>query len=184
MMSLGNHALLAQPTDQSVIFQQYNFTNRQVALLLIFLTVPSQQSYSRRVATGHSASTAFLSLARFWRTAGLKITADQRTKSGLIAYLTGQTLVLPVILTGHLWIRTFYFPYSCRLMLYNAAMISIFFAFFAALLLQKDSASIEQGRVRSLLSMRGMLLGYSFEPRPNSLSLETEGSVMVIRHIN
>ena len=69
-------------------------------------------------------------------------------------------------------------------MLYNAVMISIFFAFFAALLLQKDSAWIEEGQVRSLLSMRGMLLGYSFEPRPNSLSLETEGSVMVIRHIN
>ena len=106
-------------------------------------TVPSYQSYSRRVPTGHSANTAFLSLARFWRTAGLKITADRRTMSGLIAYLTGQTLVLPVILTGHLWICTFYFPYSCRLMLHNAAMISIFFAFFAALLLQKDSASIE-----------------------------------------
>ena len=69
-------------------------------------------------------------------------------------------------------------------MLYNAVMISIFFAFFAALLVQKDSAWIEEGQVRSLLSMRGMLLGYSFEPRPNSLSLETEGSVMVIRHIN
>ena len=69
-------------------------------------------------------------------------------------------------------------------MLYNAVMISIFFAFFAALLLQKDSAWIEEGQVRSLLSMRGMLLGYSFEPRPNSLSLETEGPVMVIRHIN
>ena len=69
-------------------------------------------------------------------------------------------------------------------MLYNAVMISIFFAFFAALLLQKDSAWIEEGQVRSLLSMRGMLLGYSFEPRPNRLSLETEGSFMVIRHIN
>ena len=55
-------------------------------------------------------------------------------------------------------------------MLYNAVMISIFFGFFAALLLQKDSAWIEEGQVRSLLSMRGMLLGYSFEPRPNSLS--------------
>ena len=27
-------------------------------------------------------------------------------------------------LAGHFWIRTFYFPYSCRLMLYNAVMIS------------------------------------------------------------
>ena len=69
-------------------------------------------------------------------------------------------------------------------MLYNAVMISIFFGFFAALLLQKDSAWIEEGQVRSLLSMRGMLLGYSFKPRPNRLSLETEGSFMVIRHIN
>ena len=69
-------------------------------------------------------------------------------------------------------------------MLYNAVMISIFFAFFAALPVQKDSAWIEEGQVRSLLSMRGMLLGYSFEPRPNRLSLETEGSFMVIRHIN
>ena len=30
------------------------------------------------------------------------------------------------------------------------------------------------------LSMRGMLLGYSFEPRPNSLALATAGSVMAI----
>ena len=39
---------------------------------------------------------------------GLKITAGQRTMSGLIMDLTGQTLVLPVILTGHCWMRTFY----------------------------------------------------------------------------
>ena len=39
---------------------------------------------------------------------GLKITAGQRTMSGLIADLTGQTLILPVIFC----IRTFYFPYS------------------------------------------------------------------------
>ena len=39
--------------------------------------------------------------------AGLKITAGQRTMSGLIVGLTGQTLVLPVILTGHFWMRTF-----------------------------------------------------------------------------
>ena len=56
--------------------------------------------------------------------AGLKITAGQRTMSGLIADLTGQTPVLAVILTGHFWIQTFYFPYSCCLMLDNAAMIS------------------------------------------------------------
>ena len=35
-------------------------------------------------------------------------------------------------------------------------------------------------RVRSLLSMRSMLLGYSFEPRPNSRALATGGSVMLI----
>ena len=35
-------------------------------------------------------------------------------------------------------------------------------------------------RVRSLLSMRGMLLGYSFEHRPNSRVLATAGSVMTI----
>ena len=36
-------------------------------------------------------------------TTGLKITAGQRTMSGLIADLTGQTLVCSVILTGHFW---------------------------------------------------------------------------------
>ena len=59
--------------------------------------------------------------------------AGQQTMSGLIVVLTGQTLVLPVILTGQFWIRTFNFPYSCRLMFYNAVMISFFFGFFAAL---------------------------------------------------
>ena len=39
---------------------------------------------------------------------GLKITAGQRTMIGLIVGLTGQTLVWPVILTGHFWMRTFY----------------------------------------------------------------------------
>ena len=33
-------------------------------------------------------------------TAGLEITAGQRTMSGLIVDLTGQTFVLPVMLTG------------------------------------------------------------------------------------
>ena len=33
--------------------------------------------------------------------AGLKITAGQRTLSGLIGALTGQTFVLQVMLTGH-----------------------------------------------------------------------------------
>ena len=41
---------------------------------------------------------------------------------------------------------------------------------------QKDCIN----RVRSLLSMRCMLLGYSFEPRPNSLALGKEGSVVTI----
>ena len=40
--------------------------------------------------------------------AGLKITAGQRTMSDLIEGLTGQTLILPVILTGHFRMRTFY----------------------------------------------------------------------------
>ena len=35
-------------------------------------------------------------------------------------------------------------------------------------------------RVRSLLSMRCMLLGYSFEPRPNNCALGIAGSVMTI----
>ena len=51
--------------------------------------------------------------------AGLQITAGQQTMSGLIADLTGQTPVLPVILTGHFWIETLYFPYICRLMFYT-----------------------------------------------------------------
>ena len=64
---------------------------------------------------------------------GLKITAGQQTIFGLIADLTSQTLILPAILIGHFWIRTFYFPYSCRLMLYNAVMIYFSLPFFAAL---------------------------------------------------
>ena len=35
-------------------------------------------------------------------------------------------------------------------------------------------------QVRSLLNMRGMLLGYSFEPRPNSRVLATADSVIII----
>ena len=59
--------------------------------------------------------------------------AGQRTMSCLITDLTCQTLVLLVILTGHFWIQTFYFPYSCRLMLYNAVMISFTLAVLDAL---------------------------------------------------
>ena len=59
--------------------------------------------------------------------------AGQRTMSGLITDLTCQTLVLLVILTGHFWIQTFFFPYSCRLMLYNAVMISFTLAVLDAL---------------------------------------------------
>ena len=36
----------------------------------------------------------------------------QQTMSGLIADLTGQTLILPVILTGHFWIQTYFFVAS------------------------------------------------------------------------
>ena len=39
--------------------------------------------------------------------------------------------------------------------------------------LNKDSARTEY----RVLSMRGMLLGYNFEPRPNSHALATAGSV-------
>ena len=77
--------------------------------------------------------------------AGLQITTGQRTMSGLIADLTGQTPVLPVILTGHFWIQTLYFPDSCRLMLYNAAMISFFFGLFCCFALnpsKKKNAAI------------------------------------------
>ena len=69
-------------------------------------------------------------LASCTQLSGLQITAGQRTMSSLIADLTGQTPVLPVILTGYFFIQTLYFPYSCRLMLYNATMISFFFGIF------------------------------------------------------
>ena len=67
--------------------------------------------------------------------AGLKITAGQRTMSGLIVDLTGQTLVWPVILTGHLWIRTFYnifhkLSLNAFCSVYNAIVTSFFFGFF------------------------------------------------------
>ena len=39
---------------------------------------------------------------------------------------------------------------------------------------------IFMNRVRSLLSMRCLSLGYSFEPRPNSLALDTAGTVLII----
>ena len=39
-------------------------------------------------------------------------------------------------------------------------------------------------QVRSLLSTRVVLLGYSFEPRPNSRALGTAGSVMTIGRVN
>ena len=71
--------------------------------------------------------------------------AGQWTMSGLIADLTGQTPVLRVILTGHFWIQTLYFPYSSRLMLYNAAMISFFFGVFRCFALnpsKKKNAAI------------------------------------------
>ena len=48
-------------------------------------------------------------------------------------------------LAGHFWIQTLYFPYSCRLMLYNAAMISFFFGVFCCFALnpsKKKNAAI------------------------------------------
>ena len=75
----------------------------------------------------------FITIVKGEGVSGLKITAGQRTMSGLIADLTGETFILPVILTGHFWIQAFYFLYTCRLMLYNALLISFSLAFFAAL---------------------------------------------------
>ena len=65
----------------------------------------------------------------------LKITAGQRTMSGLIVDLTGQTLVWPVILTGHLWIRTFYnifhkLSLNAFFSVYNIVVTSFLFGFF------------------------------------------------------
>ena len=59
--------------------------------------------------------------------------------SGLIVDLTGQTLVWPVILTGHLWIRTFYnifhkLSLSAFCSVYNAVVTSFLFGFFSLLL--------------------------------------------------
>ena len=87
-------------------------------------------------ANSENEQTKFmLQIVAFGSYAGLQITAGQRTMSGLIADLTGQTPVLPVILTGHFWIQTLSFPYSCRLMLYDAGMISFFFGDFCCLAL-------------------------------------------------
>ena len=50
-------------------------------------------------------------------------------------------------------------------------------------LCKKNLATRERlymNRLRSLLSRRGILLGYSFKPRPNSWLLATAGSVMTI----
>ena len=70
------------------------------------------------------------------KTPGLKITAGQRTMSDLIEGLTGQTLILLVILTGHFWMRALYIFHivvtKC-ILLYNAVMISFFFDFFLLL---------------------------------------------------
>ena len=47
-------------------------------------------------------------------------------------------------LAGHFWIQTLYFPYSCHLMPYNAAMISFFFGVFCCFALnpKKKNAAI------------------------------------------
>ena len=65
---------------------------------------------------------------------GLKITSGQRSVSSLIVDLTGQTLVLPVILTGHFWKRKF--NYSFRTVALNELCTLLFLfslAFLAAL---------------------------------------------------
>ena len=45
---------------------------------------------------------------------------------------------------GHFWIQTLYFPYSCRLMLYNAAMIPFFFDVFCCFALNPSKKRTPQ----------------------------------------
>ena len=51
-------------------------------------------------------------------------------------------------------------------------------------LLNYGTLELRMSRVTSLLSMRGMLLGSSFEARPNSLAFAIAGQVMTISHFN
>ena len=53
-------------------------------------------------------------------------------------------------------------------------------AFFLLAWFWRTRESLRTNRVGSLLSMRGMLLGYNFEPRPNTRTPATTGSVMTI----
>ena len=62
----------------------------------------------------------------------------------------------------------------------NTLPAQSFFRLLEFPVLEKDCLN----RVKSLLSMRFMLLGYSFEPRPNSRALGTAGSVMTIALFN
>ena len=92
-------------------------------------------------------------------TAGLKITAGQRTMSGLIVDLTGQTLVWPVILTGHLWIRTFYnifhkLSLNAFCSVYNAIVTSFLFGFFFSLLCVKGFKEKKDTAINFMSSCR------------------------------
>ena len=51
-------------------------------------------------------------------------------------------------------------------------------------LLDNGTLELCMNRVTSLSSMRGMLLGSSFEARPNSLAFAIAGQVMTISHFN
>ena len=118
------------------------FAEVQVAVLLV-LNLP-RQGFPATCRIGHCCVCSPLLFASeilcdspgdspTYSKPGLKITASQRTMSGLMADLPGQTLVSPVILTGHFWMRTFYNIFhivvaQCVL-LHNAVMI-FFFGFF------------------------------------------------------
>ena len=109
--------------------------------LRAFLTLISNIRDSKTL-TWHEFSTNSVFVIQIYQTAmvdyisGLKITAGQRTMSGLIVDLTGQTLVWPVILTGHLWIQTFYnifhkLSLNAFCSVYNAVVTSFLFGFFS-----------------------------------------------------
>ena len=89
----------------------------------------------------------------------LKITTGQRTMSGLIVDLTGQTLVWPVILTGHLWIRTFYnifhkLSLNAFCSVYNAIVTSFLFGFFFSLLCVKGFKEEKDTAINFMSSCR------------------------------
>ena len=69
-----------------------------VAAVAVMRTRPQTKALAMITIRKSTHGFPFLS---FWRPfAGLKITAGQRTLSGLIEALTGQTFDLPVMLTG------------------------------------------------------------------------------------